>query len=73
MNAKANQQETKPQSKRQEPAEQLDEINANLRRKGKGPKGIQRTLEAQIEAKAQRNRSRDVPASAALGGVTKSS
>jgi hypothetical protein len=47
-------------------AENLDEINARTLRGKNAPEVIRRTVEAQIEAKAKRRRSRDVPASGVL-------
>ena len=45
-------------------AEQLDALNASMRSKRNAPELIRRAMEANIEAKARKKRSQEVPASA---------
>src|SRR5262249_10035332 len=45
-------------------SEQLDSSNASVRSKRNGPQMIRRAIEADIESKARKKRSREVPASA---------
>jgi hypothetical protein len=44
--------------------EELDSLNASMRSKRDAPQLIRRAIEADIEAKARKKRSREVPASA---------
>jgi hypothetical protein len=47
-------------------AEELDEINGKTLARKNAAEAIRRTLEAQIEARAKRRRSRELPASSGL-------
>ncbi len=46
-------------------AEELDALNAELKRRRNTPERVRRRVEATIEAKARKRRGREVPASAA--------
>ena len=50
-------------SKHQE-SDDLDSLNASMRSQRDSPQQIRRVIEANIEAKARKKRSREVPASA---------
>ena len=57
-------EEKKRRLKESEEPETLDTVNARILRKRKTGEAIKRLMEADIEAKSKRKRSREVPASA---------